>query len=1762
MADSKPRLRFLIAMLQVQSLAAIPSLEALRAALVEMAMTPISDGLDEVYEAVMRRIESHDPIKVNLAKKTLSYLICARCSWTVPELRHALTVDVGDSELDYDAMPSIDAIIAACEGLIVAVGRKQRDGEDQADNDADEAVRVQLVHRTAYEYLQRTREQWLPEAEKEMAMTCMAYLSLGDFRGGVCSPNLERRLQTWPLYYYAARHWDFHARAASFTLSDWMRMELEFFQSSSHIEAACEVVCQAGSWPQRHSHDVGFPRCMSGLHLASYFGITNLVRAQAGRAGVAINAKDSSGRTCLAWAAYNGHETTVEAILEAETTDLNTRDRHGRTPLSLAAKQSHTAIVEMLLDRGADPNLMDFSGETPLYHAVQEGCAAMVDLLVRYGVDVNAGETLSLAAELGQDKVVSLLLSQPSIRPWTKSERRKYRAETPCTPLWWAVTGKHRSIAEMLLSHVDVDRAIKMDREGEMLLHVVVEQGDEDMVRLLLRKGINVNARNNDGGNTPLHCAVMKGHHGVLKLLLSQPSAMPNLANKYGDTPASLAAYGDQIDALRLLLEKGVEKNKGQFTPLGRAAERRNVPIVELLLATDGVDADSRDQDGLTPLSLAASSRSENTYWAWGIPDKCPSQPGDVVQCLLNSSRVNVNSRDELGRTPLMHAVSDIRSLEILLDHEEVDVDAVDNQGRTALAWAIGKDRTKEAGAILLLERGADPTVGRYDPDETLLCCAVKSDKVGVATALVSHQAVDLMERDRDGETALCWAAATGKVEMVDKLLGAGGIDVNTKCDSGDTLLIHAASGWSPTTGVASLLLAMDKVDVNARDKRGRIALHHAAQTAKEALVSLLLESGTSDPDSRDLKGRTPLSFATSVSSDVLKSSISNADVLKIIERLLSLKEVNPDAKDMTGRTPLSWAVEASQKVQEAVVKRLLNTAGVDPNAEDENGWTPLSWAVQGKNVGDLIGALLTAGAGRIDINHEDRKGRTPLALALEAGGDVTISQLRAAGAILKPTSGTVGEDPCALMDSRQDEGRGQGAEARQEETKQNEDAAQDTESSSWEISSQYHQFPPMHFSGGARSILWLGEYDIELGAQAEDDELDVGNGVKGEEAALCAQCETLGLDRVFSRSPADGIATLATLGKVDESWTTRQCAMCCLIAAVRPRVGYDVDSELCVYSSTSAWLSRSNSRVHDYFKSNWVDTVILGLEYGSSAYSADSAKARRYGSVLPWMWELEILRFGFIGRIGSNDRGGVRSLTVHRLQADKIDFRRARSWINTCAKHHGKRCSPGARRHIPFFRLIDCETRDIVDGQSKTDHFVALSYVWGPSSGQTGTVNHSHVGKGHAQRVVEDAICVTLALGYRYLWVDRHCITNEHQEIRQAQLLSMDAVYENAEVTIVAAAGQNSAFGLPGVSIARAGQPCAKIQGHAVVAVPGEPCENIKRSAWWTRGWTFQEGVLSRRRLFFTEHEVSYECPCMVARESIELPLRIHRVAATQFPMFEHARVFTTRSLGWSRGDRLYIWSRIKEYTERHLTHDYDILNAILGVMQTFARRDPPVYHLCGIPLVRQSFAGDNATLLEAFASGLCWELKCGTRREGFPSWSWVGWKGVVLGALGDAAVSQDVFGIEVSMVPPEAPSQIVSWAEFEAMDPEERASLPQNYHLRITATAAEVSFHRESPDESDWYSILYNGDAALEGSVHLCRDPVQDADFGRRLDEERWSAILLGTVRDYSNALVLLIVEDLGHCWERVGFVKVDRDGLFDFERGGFSKQTFLLG
>jgi hypothetical protein len=106
--------------------------------------------------------------------------------------------------------------------------------------------------------------------------------------------------------------------------------------------------------------------------------------------------------------------------------------------------------------------------------------------------------------------------------------------------------------------------------------------------------------------------------------------------------------------------------------------------------------------------------------------------------------------------------------------------------------------------------------------------------------------------------------------------------------------------------------------------------------------------------------------------------------------------------------------------------------------------------------------------------------------------------------------------------------------------------------------------------------------------------------------------------------------------------------------------------------------------------------------------------------------------------------------------------------------------------------------------------------------------------------KTVVDAIKITKQLGYRYLWVNEYCIDQDDAVHKDNQIRQMNRIYQGANLTIVAAAGDSKHFGLPEVSLERLPSYKTVQVGDGTVFRAGEdPISNlVQRSKWWSRAW------------------------------------------------------------------------------------------------------------------------------------------------------------------------------------------------------------------------------------------------------------------------------------------------------------------------------------
>ncbi|KAM0521165.1 hypothetical protein ACHAPE_002638 [Trichoderma viride] len=357
---------------------------------------------EKAYEQAMDRINSQMPGFRVLVRKVLAWIICAKRKLITSELQHALAVETGSSGLDRDNLPEIEDMVSACAGLVTV---------DKESNI------IRLVHYTAQEYFDRTRQDWFPDAEADITEICVTCISFSVFESGCCPINdeLQARLRLTPLYNYAAHNWGYHTRA-----TPEKQLILDFLESEAKASASSQVLLmgpkQWMAWKQHGQVDGG----MIGVHLAAYFGLTCI--ASLLKNGHDAGARDSNGRTPLWWAIDNEHEAIVRLLLE-NGADIETKDQHmdRGTPLLQATEKGHEAIVRLLLEKGADIKAKDYSRQTPLRMAAKNGHEAIVRLLLERDADVEARDygnqtALSLARKNRHQAIVQLLLLRHDTR--------------------------------------------------------------------------------------------------------------------------------------------------------------------------------------------------------------------------------------------------------------------------------------------------------------------------------------------------------------------------------------------------------------------------------------------------------------------------------------------------------------------------------------------------------------------------------------------------------------------------------------------------------------------------------------------------------------------------------------------------------------------------------------------------------------------------------------------------------------------------------------------------------------------------------------------------------------------------------------------------------------------------------------------------------------------------------------------------------------------------------------------------------------------------------------------------------------------------------------------------------------------------------------------------------------------------------------------------------------------------------------------------
>ncbi|XP_070553698.1 uncharacterized protein [Ptychodera flava] len=178
------------------------------------------------------------------------------------------------------------------------------------------------------------------------------------------------------------------------------------------------------------------------------------------------------------------------------------------------------------------------------------------------------------------------------------------------TPVHWAALGGHTNIIRFMVDQkINMDIASKNELQPRPI-HWAAVNGHTAVVDILLQSGVNIDTIDAKGC-TALIIACQYGQTMLAGYLMGKGARL-QLCDKEGDNALHWAAFKGYCELTRLLVYSGFNpRQKDNFgqTPLHLACISGDLLSVEMLCEQDGVDLEIEDNNGKTPLELAAGRR-------------------------------------------------------------------------------------------------------------------------------------------------------------------------------------------------------------------------------------------------------------------------------------------------------------------------------------------------------------------------------------------------------------------------------------------------------------------------------------------------------------------------------------------------------------------------------------------------------------------------------------------------------------------------------------------------------------------------------------------------------------------------------------------------------------------------------------------------------------------------------------------------------------------------------------------------------------------------------------------------------------------------------------------------------------------------------------------------------------------------------------------------------------------------------------------------
>lgn len=292
--------------------------------------------------------------------------------------------------------------------------------------------------------------------------------------------------------------------------------------------------------------------------------------------------KDMLDRTILHAAAINGQVLVLRYLLETcKDLDVDSQGSQGETPLHDAAGHGYIATTKVLLKFGARSDIRNNAGFTPVRLAQEEGWTDVLEVLRKAREQESKSEqkpemghvhkadtfekpaeiSLATAVEFESSKALQAKITQATVEELNKSTKGFNMNALHC-----ACEASRLEVVEMLLdAGAFVD---PIDSFSRTPLILSCQKGDEEIVRVLVRHGANVN--HHFGTSTPWEIAWARRETQTALFILSQPQTIVDPNSRLLQQALGWAAALGELDACKKLVEAGAPlhlKNADGLTP-------------------------------------------------------------------------------------------------------------------------------------------------------------------------------------------------------------------------------------------------------------------------------------------------------------------------------------------------------------------------------------------------------------------------------------------------------------------------------------------------------------------------------------------------------------------------------------------------------------------------------------------------------------------------------------------------------------------------------------------------------------------------------------------------------------------------------------------------------------------------------------------------------------------------------------------------------------------------------------------------------------------------------------------------------------------------------------------------------------------------------------------------------------------------------------------------------------------------------------------